>query len=77
MTPKEKAEELVNIFDLPTGLMSSERKECALILSDELIKELCEYDLDDGYTRKRIEYLQKVKTTTFVSGFYCIFHFGF
>lgn len=31
MTPKEKAKELVDRFDLPSGLMSIERKQCALI----------------------------------------------
>jgi hypothetical protein len=31
MTPKEKAKELVEKFNLPSGLMSIERKQCALI----------------------------------------------
>jgi len=38
MTPKEKAKELVNKFDLPSGLMSIERKQCAIIAVDEQIK---------------------------------------
>lgn len=29
-------EELENIFDLPTGLMSSERKTCALIMATRI-----------------------------------------
>ena len=29
MTPQEKAKELVDKFDLPSGLMSIERKQCA------------------------------------------------
>jgi hypothetical protein len=36
MTPKEKAEELVDKFNLPSGLMSIERKQCALIAVDEI-----------------------------------------
>ena len=38
MTPKEKAKELVNKFDLSTGLMSIERKQCALIAVNEIMK---------------------------------------
>lgn len=37
MTPKEKAEELVDKFNLKSGLMSIERKQCALILCDEIL----------------------------------------
>ena len=37
MTPKEKAIELVDKFDLPSGLMSIERKQCALIAVDEVL----------------------------------------
>ena len=37
MTPKEKAQDLENKFNLPTGLMSRERKQCALIAVDEII----------------------------------------
>jgi hypothetical protein len=36
MTPKEKAEKLVDRFNLPSGLMSIERKQCALIAVDEI-----------------------------------------
>lgn len=39
MNTKEKAEELLKKFDLPTGLMSSERKECALIAANEIIEQ--------------------------------------
>ena len=38
MTPKKKAEELLEKFNLPTGLMSVERKQCALIAVDEILK---------------------------------------
>lgn len=37
MTPKEKAEELMDKFNLPTGLMSIEIKQCALIAVNEII----------------------------------------
>lgn len=40
MTPKEKAQELYSKFNLPTGLMSQERVQCALICCDELIRVL-------------------------------------
>ena len=40
MTPKEKAEELLEKFNLPTGLMSVERKQCALITADETLRAL-------------------------------------
>lgn len=43
MTPKEKADELVDRFDLPSGLMSIERKQCALIAVDETINGLKQY----------------------------------
>jgi hypothetical protein len=38
MTPEEKAKELLDRFDLPTGLMTVERKQCALIVVDEILK---------------------------------------
>jgi hypothetical protein len=38
MTPQEKAEELFQKFDLDTGLMSTERKQCAIIAVDEILK---------------------------------------
>lgn len=38
MTPKEKAKELVEKFNLPTGMMSDEIKQCALICVDEIIE---------------------------------------
>jgi hypothetical protein len=37
MEAKEKAIELVDKFDLPSGLMSIERKQCALIAVDEIV----------------------------------------
>jgi hypothetical protein len=38
MTAKEKAKELFDRFDLPTGLMYVERKQCAIIAVDEVIE---------------------------------------
>lgn len=38
MKAKEKAEELYQKFDLDTGLMSIERKQCAIIAVDEILK---------------------------------------
>lgn len=43
MTPKDKAKELVDRFDFPSGLMSIERKQCASIVVDEIVKALEEY----------------------------------
>ena len=36
MTPGEKAKELMDKFDLPSGLMSIERKQCALIAAENV-----------------------------------------
>jgi hypothetical protein len=38
MTATEKANELLDKFNLKTGLMSIERKQCALIAVDEIIE---------------------------------------
>jgi hypothetical protein len=54
MTPKEKAKELIDKFDLPTGLMSSEIKQCALITIDEILGYM---GADRGYN-----FWQEVKT---------------
>lgn len=50
MTPKEKAKELVNIFD---GVGLQQRNEaiaCALICVDEIVKEVHQNSLDFGAT---------------------------
>lgn len=39
MTPKEKAEELLDKYIVVTPMYLSEAKQCALIAVDELIKE--------------------------------------
>jgi hypothetical protein len=55
MTPKEKAEELLEKFNLPTGLMSVERKQCALIVVDEILNEYWSHDT------KRRDWWKEVK----------------
>jgi ribulose bisphosphate carboxylase small subunit len=59
MTPKEKAEELLDKFNLPTGLMSIEIKQCALITVDEMMHQI-RFHLAYGY-QKQLEYWQQVK----------------
>ena len=63
MTPKEKAAELVNKFDLPSGLMSIERKQCALIAVDEIMyNNLMEYPQRNMiYNPHKNDYWQEVK----------------
>ncbi len=56
MTPKEKAEELVDKFNLPSGLMSIERKQCALIAIDEVID-----NIEDDYMHYELDWWQEVK----------------
>jgi hypothetical protein len=59
MTPKKKAEQLLEKFNLPTGLMSVERKQCALIAVDEIINQCWGYrDID---VQKSFDYWQEVK----------------
>jgi hypothetical protein len=57
MKPKKKAKELVDKFDLPSGLMSIERKQCALIAVDEIIKEMDNIMLPNPFK----QYWNKVK----------------
>ena len=65
MTPKEKAEELLNIFNLepipPICIMHKLHiKQCALIAVDEIIDELREY-CDDNFINDRLHYWKEVK----------------
>jgi hypothetical protein len=55
MTPKEKAEELVNkyLMNTPIGFHIDDAKECALIAVDELIL--------DAYNNYFYNYWQEVK----------------
>lgn len=64
--PKEKAQELMDKFNLPTGLMSQEIKQCAVICCDELIRVLLSvngrppnYQDENEFCS---EYWKKVKT---------------
>ena len=64
MTPKEKANELLDKFNLPTGLMSIERKQCALIAVDEILNTNTLQDRSCGFIplcEKHTEYWQEVK----------------
>ena len=59
MTPKEKANELVNkyLMNTPVGFHIDDAKECALIAVDEILN-------NDGFTQFDIyltEYWQEVK----------------
>jgi hypothetical protein len=61
MTPKEKAEELLNKFSMPIdGHKNIYYKQCALIAVDEIISEYGTYykvNIDDKY----VSYWQEVK----------------
>lgn len=63
MTPKEKAQEILDKFDLETGLMSCEIRQCALILVDALLNEVDWYALPGmqmdywGEVKRQIELL--------------------
>jgi hypothetical protein len=67
MSPKDKAEELVNkyLMNTPVGFHIDDAKECALIAMDEIIKQCWDYrdiDLEASYdywneVKKEIEKL--------------------
>jgi hypothetical protein len=67
MSPKNKAEELVNkyLMNTPVGFHIDDAKECALIAMDEIIKQCWDYrdiDLEASYdywneVKKEIEKL--------------------
>lgn len=65
--PKEKAEHLLELFNLPTGMMSDEVKKCALICVQQIIKNytdnICErgYDNDWDMWEAQRDYWVKVK----------------
>ncbi len=62
MTPKEKAEHILNRFDypeIPTGLMASEIKQCALICVDEIIEAIDWHEFETPNTE--FEYWHEVK----------------
>jgi hypothetical protein len=61
MTPKEKAEELVNKYLLATPIPFhiEDAKQCALICVDEILQEI--ENIDDGQTFIPYEYWGQVK----------------
>jgi hypothetical protein len=59
MTPKEKAEELVDKFTQTNG-NSFFAKECALIAVDEILDDDC-FDMGEEAFDKRINFWQQVK----------------
>jgi hypothetical protein len=64
MTPKEKAEELVDKFNYESKhYLMLDAKQCALIAVDEIIKECCKSSekKDAKYQDERINYWQQVK----------------
>jgi hypothetical protein len=53
MTPKEKAQELIDKFTLPFSPNIEEAKQCSFIAVDELIKVACDYsDYDETVTKE-------------------------
>ncbi len=64
MTPKEKAQELVDKFNYESKhYLMLDAKQCALIAVDEIIKECCKSSekKDAKYQDERINYWQQVK----------------
>jgi hypothetical protein len=64
MTPKEKAIELYNKFRNENPVMAANvrAKKQALIAVDEILKELKEFNVLDGYGIESSEYWEQVKT---------------
>ena len=66
MTPKEKAQELYNIYeqlgrDFTRGVSMNEfAKQCALIAVDEILDVDC-FDMSEEHFDNHIEYWQQVK----------------
>jgi len=67
MTPKEKAEELINKFLIQTenytycGLYRTVAKKCALIAVDEIMEEIKKWNMSVIDYGNRIQYWQDVK----------------
>ncbi len=69
MTPKEKAEQLIETFRMNVldyegcGINDHKAKQCALIAVDELILEQCKGrgNTDARYQDERLRYWQEVK----------------
>jgi hypothetical protein len=60
MTPKEKAEELLDKYIVVSPMYFEQVKQCALIAVDEILHELI-YKNPSASAIERIEYWQKVK----------------
>ncbi len=63
MKSEEKARELVDRFDLPTGLMSKERKQCALICCSEILEFYKRYEggIDSDEYDEQVDFWKEVK----------------
>jgi len=65
MKAKDKAIELIEKFNLDTGLMSTERKQCAVIAVDEIIQSGPSYPYDIQFDSmphfRSLKYWQEVK----------------
>ena len=63
MTPKEKAEELINkyILNTPVGFHFDDAKRCSLIAVDEILKEVDDYFLHQHCATDRYFFWKEVK----------------
>ena len=59
LTPKEKSIKLLDRF-IQTNGNSFFAKECAIFLVEEILDELNEFDIMDGYATSRIDYYNEV-----------------
>lgn len=60
LTPKEKSIELLDKFIQTNGNFFF-AKECAIFLVEEILDELNEFDIMDGYATSRIDYYNEVR----------------
>ena len=60
LTPKEKSIKLLDRF-IQTNGNSFFAKECAIFLVEEILDELNEFDIMDGYATSRIDYYNEVR----------------
>lgn len=64
MTPKEKAKQLIEKYEfvyIQNYTSMHEVNQCALIAVDQIIEELNEFDIMDGYATSRIDYYNEVR----------------
>ncbi len=70
ITPKQKAIDIYNKMEVDVNDYDSnypnysgrQAKECSLILVDEILNELSEFDTMDGYSNARIGFWNEVRT---------------